>query len=102
MNNIIISVINFMNIDSSPLIKQNNEGFKQIYIKTLQGKNITLDITNNDTILSIKQRIENMEQIPISEQRVVFNGKQLEDTNTIGSYKIEPYSLIYLVFKLRG
>jgi len=81
----------------------NNDGdSKQIYIKTLQGKNITLDVKNTDTIASIKDKIKDIEGIPVDQQRIVFNGKQLEDNNTIADYGIEADSSLHLVLRLRG
>jgi ubiquitin C len=78
------------------------EGTKQIFIKTLQGKNITLDVNDNDTISSIKDKIKDIEGIPCDQQRLVFNGKQLEDGNTIADYGIQADSSIHLVLRLRG
>ena len=75
---------------------------KQIFIKTLQGKNITLEVGDNDTIDSIKAKIFEKEGIPVDHQRLVFNGKQLEDGNTIADYQIGPDSSIHLVLRLRG
>ena len=77
-------------------------GPKQIFIKTLQGKTITLDVNDSDTINSIKEKIQENEGIPVDQQRLLFNGKQLEDGNTIEDYQIQPESSIHLVLRLRG
>lgn len=77
-------------------------GVKQIYIKTLQGKNITLEVNDDDTIESIKKKITDIEGIPQDQQRLVFNGKQLEDANTLKDYNIDADSTIHLVLRLRG
>jgi ubiquitin C len=78
------------------------EGTKQIFIKTLQGKNITLNVSDTDTIQSLKDKIKDIEGIPQEQQRLVFNGKQLEDNQTIGDYGIQSDSSIHLVLRLRG
>ena len=77
-------------------------GSKQIYIKTLQGKSITLDVSDTDTISSLKDKIKDIEGIPPDQMRLVFNGKQLEDANTIADYGIQADSSIHLVLRLRG
>lgn len=75
---------------------------KQIFIKTLQGKTLTIDVSDTDTIQSIKNKIFDKEGIPIDQQRLVFNGKQLEDNQTIADYNIQADSNIHLVLRLRG
>jgi len=77
-------------------------GTKQIFIKTLQGKNITLEVNDGDTIESVKKKITDIEGIPVEQMRLVFNGKQLEDANTIQDYGIEADSTVHLVLRLRG
>ena len=79
-------------------------GTKQIMIKTLQGKTMTLDVSDSDTILSVKNRITEKEGIPTDQQRLVFNGKQLEDNQTIKDYNLhlQENPTIHLVLRLRG
>lgn len=77
-------------------------GSKQIFIKTLQGKTITLDVNDDDSIESVKKKINDIEGIPLDQQRLVFNGKQLEDANTLKDYMIDSDSTIHLVLRLRG
>ncbi len=80
----------------------NEGGSKQIFIKTLQGKTMTLDVADGDTIASVKQKIFEKENIPQDQQRLVFNGKQLEDNMTISDYNIQADANIHLVLRLRG
>lgn len=75
---------------------------KQIFIKTLQGKTLTLDVSDADSIASVKNKIFEKEGIPVDQQRLVFNGKQLEDNQTIADYNIQADSSIHLVLRLRG
>lgn len=74
----------------------------QIFVKTLQGKNITLDVKSTDSVQSIKKQITDIEGIPEDQQRLVHNGKQLEDANTLQDYNIDAESTIHLVLRLRG
>ena len=89
-------------MSDSNISSSNPSGSKSIFIKTLSGKTIPMDINDSDTIGSIKQRIFEKEGIPVDQQRLVFNGKQLEDGQTVGSYGIESESNVHLVLRLKG
>lgn len=77
-------------------------GGMQIFVRTLTGKTITVDVEHTENLRTLKERILAKEGIPIDQQRLIFAGKSLEDEKTIADYNIRKESTVHLVLRLRG
>ena len=78
-----------------------NEQFG-IYVKSLTGRSIYIEITHQMSIEELKMKIQEKDGTPVEQQRFIYAGKDLDDPMLVGRYNISKESTLHLVLRLRG
>ena len=73
-----------------------------IQIKSLTGKHTEIKVHHKMTVTELKDTIERVDQTPFDQQRLVYNGKQLEDERTLDYYDIKQDTVVHIILRIRG
>ena len=74
----------------------------QVFVKTFAGKTLTVEVEPDESVESLKNKLQSKEGIPPNQQRILFGGKQLDSKKSISDYGIEDESTMNMVLRLRG
>jgi ubiquitin len=77
-------------------------GGMQLFVKTLTGKTVSIEVEEGESIEDVKAKIAEKEGIPAEQQRLIFGGQQLQDAKTLGDYDVGDDATLHLVLRLRG
>ena len=72
----------------------------QLFVKTLTGKTVSIEVEEGETIEDVKAKIAEKEGIPAEQQRLIFGGQQLQDQKTLMDYDVGDDSTLHLVLRL--
>ncbi|XP_042606884.1 polyubiquitin-like isoform X1 [Cyprinus carpio] len=79
-----------------------NPGPFQVFVKNVKGQTGTYDVDVNETVDQLQTKIFNKLSVLKDQQRLVFNGRQLEPGRKLQEYNITPLSTIHMTLRLRG
>jgi ubiquitin len=77
-------------------------GGMQLFVKTLTGKTVAIEVEEGESIEDVKAKISEKEGIPAEQQRLIFGGQQLQDSKTLDDYDVGDDATLHLVLRLRG
>ena len=94
------SAVPFRPSIASSLVLGVPRGGMELFVKTLTGKTVTIEVEEGESIEDVKAKISEKEGIPPEQQRIIFGGQQLQDGKTIDDYDLSDDSTLHLVLRL--
>jgi ubiquitin len=73
-----------------------------LFVKTLTGKTITLEVEPDDLIESVKSKLQDKEGVPLDQQKLIFKGNELQSDTKLYDYNVKNESVIHMVLGLKG
>lgn len=74
----------------------------QLLVKTVSGRTLSLEVQPTETVESVKKMLQERENVDVDHQRLVFAGKELDDSDAIGVYGISSETTVEMLFKMAG
>ncbi|KAL0979329.1 hypothetical protein UPYG_G00183710 [Umbra pygmaea] len=74
----------------------------QVFLKNEKGQTHTYDVLPGETVTEFKAKVQNKEGVPANQQRLIYEGRQLDDGKTLEDYGVRNESTIHLTLRLRG
>ncbi|CAH1265037.1 ubiquitin-like protein 4A [Branchiostoma lanceolatum] len=82
-----------------PVITYRRQGNMFITVKILQGRECCIEVADADSVMSVKQLVARELDVPVDQQRLVFRGKTLSDSQCLGDYNIGPDAKVHLMVR---
>ncbi|GBE60916.1 Polyubiqutin 1, putative [Babesia ovata] len=64
-------------------------GGMRVQVQTMQGQKLEVDVEPNETVLDLKKKLSSKQKLPVDQQRIIFEGKMLQDNKTLADYNIK-------------
>lgn len=77
-------------------------GGMRVQVQTMLGENVDVEVEPNETVLDLKKKLSKKQKLPVEQQRIIYEGKMMQDSKTLADYNIKNNSVIHMVLRLRG
>uniref|UniRef100_A0A8B9D3H7 2'-5'-oligoadenylate synthetase like n=1 Tax=Anser cygnoides TaxID=8845 RepID=A0A8B9D3H7_ANSCY len=88
--------------DTTLVLLQTQPRQMDIFVKDIKNQTMTYTVQPTDTVLQLKTKINTRQGIPVQQQRLTYDSKNLENHHTLEHYNVQPKSTIFLLLQLRG